>query len=78
MRIATHVDPALSSYTLDAQQIHSRTIAAAWQFLLLTGSVTAMELILLAQTLPKILCDVFHKEYSYHECTIAGIPGNSL
>jgi hypothetical protein len=78
MRIATHVGPALPRYTLDAQQIHSRTIAAAWQLLLLTGSATAMELMLLAQTLLMILCDVSQKEYSYHEHTIAGIPGNSL
>jgi hypothetical protein len=76
MRIATHVNPALPRYTLDAQQIHSHT--TAWQFLLLIGSATAMELMLLAQTLPMILCDVFHKEYSYHEYTIAGIPRNSL
>ena len=55
-----------------------RITAAAWQFLLLTDSATAMELMLLAQTLPMILCDVFHKEYSYHEYTIAGIPGDSL
>jgi len=58
--------------------IRSGTTAVAWQLLLLTGSATAMELMLLAQTLPMILCDVFHKEYSYHEYTIAGIPGNSL
>jgi hypothetical protein len=48
----------------------------------LPGSATAMELLLLAQTLPMILCDVSkdvsQKEYSYHEYTIAGIPGNSL
>jgi hypothetical protein len=78
MRTATHVAPALSPYTLDAQRIHSRTTAAAWQFSLLTGSATAMELMVLAQTLPMILCEVFHKEYSYHEYTIAGIPGDSL
>ena len=78
MRTATHVGSVLPRYTLDAQQIYSCIIATAWQFLLLTGSATAMELILLPQTLPMILCEVFQKEYSYHEYTIAGIPGNSL
>ena len=67
MCIATHVARTLPRYTLDAQQIHSRTIAAAWQFLLLTGSATVVELMLLAQTLPMILGHVFHKEQSDDE-----------
>ena len=68
----------LSRGTLWTHSKSTRITTAAWQFLLLTDSATAMELMLLAQTLPMILCDVFHKEYSYHEYTIAGIPGDSL
>ena len=58
MRTATHVTRTLSLYILDAQQIHSHISAVAWQHLLLAGSATAMELMLLAQTQPMISSEV--------------------
>ena len=67
MRTATHVAAALSLYTLDAQQIHSCTSATTWQLSLLTGLATTREVMLLAQTLPMILCNVYQKEYPTHE-----------